>query len=366
MDFLTARSQKPYALVINDPQPVQGTDLWMIASQAAVIGIFVIVLVSALYFARPVLLPVTAAFIIGMTLGPLIKWSETWGVPPWITALVLVGGLLLVAAVAVTLLSAPVAEWIARAPEIGATIKQKFYVLDRPIAALRDLQEAVIPKDENAVKVETSEFNILAPLVSMVTPALAQAVVFFATLVFFLIGQNEFRRELVAIFSTREAKLRFLRISNDIENNLWTYVSTFTVINVCLGIVVAAGAWAYGFPSPIIFGVLAMMLNYLPYIGPACMVMTLLAVGLVTFPSLSYALAPPASFIALTTIEGQFITPMVLGHRLTLNPLTVFLAIAFWAWLWGPMGAFLAVPLTIVGLVIFNHLFPSDDIKLPG
>jgi predicted PurR-regulated permease PerM len=91
----------------------------------------------------------------------------------------------------------------------------------------------------------------------------------------------------------------------------------------------------------------------------------LLAVGLVTFPSLGFAFVPPAAFVALATVEGQFITPAVLGHRLTLNPLVVLLALAFWAWLWGPIGAFLAVPLTIVGLVTLHHLFPPEEDKLP-
>jgi predicted PurR-regulated permease PerM len=104
----------------------------------------------------------------------------------------------------------------------------------------------------------------------------------------------------------------------------------------------------------------------MPYVGAACLTAILFGVGLVTFPSLAYALVPPAAFVGLATLEGQFITPSVLGHRLTLNPLVVLLALAFWAWLWGPMGAFLAVPFTIVGMVILSHLFPPDESKLPG
>jgi len=109
----------------------------------------------------------------------------------------------------------------------------------------------------------------------------------------------------------------------------------------------------------------AAVLNFVPYIGAACMTLILLGVGLVTFPSLGMALIPAATFVVVATIEGQFITPTVLGRRLTLNPLVVLLALAFWAWLWGPMGAFLAVPLTIVGLVTLHHLFPPDESKLP-
>jgi predicted PurR-regulated permease PerM len=96
------------------------------------------------------------------------------------------------------------------------------------------------------------------------------------------------------------------------------------------------------------------------------MAVFLLGVGLVSFPSLGYALLPPVAFVALATLEGQFVTPTILGRRLTLNPLAIFLSLAFWGWLWGPMGAFLAVPLSIIGLVTISHLFPTEEFKLPG
>jgi predicted PurR-regulated permease PerM len=120
-----------------------------------------------------------------------------------------------------------------------------------------------------------------------------------------------------------------------------------------------------GFPNPVIFGVLAALLNYVPYVGPAVMVVILFSVGLVSFPSLGQAFIAPLAFVTLTTVEGHFITPTVVGRRVTLNPLLIFLALAFWTWMWGPIGAFLAAPLSIIGLVIVNHLVPSDDVKLP-
>jgi predicted PurR-regulated permease PerM len=122
----------------------------------------------------------------------------------------------------------------------------------------------------------------------------------------------------------------------------------------------------FGLPNPILFGLLAMVLSYIPYIGAACTTVILFGVGLVTFPSFASALVPPTAFVIVAVIEGQFITPTVLGHQLTLNPLVVLLALAFWSWLWGPMGTFLAVPLTIIGLVSPHHLFPPDESNLPS
>lgn len=366
MELLRARRERQHALIINDPQPVASTeDIWATTSQFAIIGIFILLLGAAFDIARPVLLPIMAAVIVATTFGPIIKHAKQRGVHPWVTATLIVLALVAAAGIAVTLLAGPVAAWIERAPEITARIKEKLYVLDWPLAALRDLQNTLMPPAANTVKVEPSQISLLAPVVTAVTPAVAQVVIFAATLFFALVAQPELRK-LSSLFSSRDAKLRYLRIANDIEDNLASYVATVTAINVTLGAVVAAGAWLFGFDNPLILGLLTAILNYIPYIGPACMVVILTAVGLVTFPTLGYALMPPAAFIALTTVEGHIITPTILGHRLTLNPLLVFTAIVFWAWLWGPIGAFLAVPMSIVALVIFNHLFPADEAKLPG
>jgi len=167
------------------------------------------------------------------------------------------------------------------------------------------------------------------------------------------------------LFASHEVKLRFLKILNDVEKNLADYVVVVTAINAALGAIVALGAFFLGLPNPVTFGLLAALLNYVPYVGPAAMVVVLFGVGLVTLPSLGYALAAPIGFVALTTVEGHFITPAIVGRRITLNPLLILLALAFWTWMWGPVGAFLAAPLSIIALVVFNHIFPTDQGKLP-
>jgi len=345
----------------DEDSPESVEDIWASAAQMATVGIFVILLVTCLYVGRAILLPVVAAVVIGTTLAPLVKAAARCRTSPWLTAGVLALALVAGTGTAATFLAKPVTDWIARAPEIGATIKQKLYVLDRPLAAMRELQEVLLPSGGNAVAVEPSQLGIVTPVLTFVTPAVLELVLFFVTLIFFLATQMDFRRYMVSFFTTRDAKLRFIRITSAIEQNLVSYLVTVTVINVCLGVAVAVGAWLFGFPSPILFGILATVLNYIPYIGAACMTVILFGVGLVSFPSLAFALAPPAAFVALATIEGQFITPTVLGRRLTLNPLAVLLALAFWSWIWGPLGTFLAVPLTIMGLVTLNHLFPPDN-----
>jgi predicted PurR-regulated permease PerM len=351
---------------VKEPEPPESTeDIWAPAAQVATVGIFVLLFVAALYMCRPVLLPVVAAMVVGTTLAPIVKGAARHRISPWVTAIALGVVLVAAAALAVTLLAQPVSEWITKAPDIGAAIRQKLYVLDRPLAALRELQEVLRPSAVNQVAIEPSQWGVVTPVIVAVTPAVVEITLFFVTLIFFLATQMDFRRYTVSFFATRNAKLRFIRITNDLESYLASYVAIVTVINFGLGVVVAIGAWLFGLPNPILFGLLAMALNYIPYIGAACMTLVLLGVGLVSFPSLTFALVPAAAFVAVATIEGQFVTPTVLGRSLTLNPLVVLLALAFWAWLWGPMGAFLAVPLTIVALVVLHHLFPPDEDKLP-
>jgi predicted PurR-regulated permease PerM len=362
LDYIRAARERRLALHINDPQPVANSQgLWQSAGRAATIGIFLLLVGAVLYVGRAILLPIFAAAVVAMTLAPVIRFAQKRGISPWITALAIVACALAVLGIGAVAMAGPVSEWIARAPEIGATIKERLSVLDAPLAALRELERSFFGSNSG----NSAPPNIVFPAVAFVTPAAGELLVFFGAMIFFLVGQGALRSQFIAIFSVRESKLRALKILNDIEHNLTGYLTVVTIINAALGVIVAFGAWLLGLPSPVIFGVVAAVLNYVPYVGPAVMVVALFGVGLITFPSLGHALIAPLAFVTLTTTEGHFITPTIVGRRLTLNPLLVFLALAFWTWMWGPIGAFLAVPISIIGLVVVNHLFPAAEGHLP-
>jgi predicted PurR-regulated permease PerM len=363
VDYSRPRREASHAIIMSNPEPKQNVGGALASlGRLATVGIFLLLFGGFLYFGRAILMPVFCAGVVALTLAPVVKAGSRHGISPWITAILIVvfciGGLSL----AVTAMAGPVSEWVGRAPEIWASITEKFAVLDQPLAAARQLQTALFGA---AAAPNISAQNVVFPVVAFLTPAAGELLLFFGTLFFFLAGQVELRARFVALFAEREAKLRFLKIMNDIEKNLTGYLVLVTIINATLGAILALGALLLGLPNPLIFGLLAALLNYVPYVGPAVMVVILFGVGLVTFPSLGHALLAPLGFIALTTAEGHFITPTIVGRRITLNPLLVFLALAFWTWLWGPIGAFLAAPLSIVGIVVFNHLFPNEDIKLP-
>jgi predicted PurR-regulated permease PerM len=365
-----SRQSSPNLPLIKDPEQFAnlGNTLTMVA-QASVIGIFLLLFGAFLDVGRTLLLPILSAVAIGTMLGPVAAFSARWGVPQWLFSLVAVILVLGALNVLIVVAAGPLANWVAHTPDVAATLKDKLAVFDRPLAALQHLQTTLLGPlgQENAgIKFDISAGTVLTPLLSFMTPALGELLLFLATLFFFLLSRDGQRRFLIFLANDKAARLRTLRILNEVEHNLAHYIGIVTLINLGVGTIVAGMLYLLGFSSPMLGGLLAFALNYLPYVGPAVMTVFLFVASLVTFPSLLQALVAPMLFVVLTTIEGHFVTPSIIGRQLTVNPFTVFVALAFWTWLWGPVGAFLAMPLLICGLVVVHHVFPDDDVALPG
>ena len=342
-------------------------DPWERVSQVSLIGLFVIALLWCAYVAQPVIVPVLLAWVIATIVLPLVKWIEDRGVPR-VLAVVAVAMLLVAIIVSLlVLLSTPVAYWLGRATEIGALIKQKLQTISQPLALLEELRKAVnvIGAGEPTLKVEQQSATVVATILSILTPAVSQFILFIGALVFYLIYQDRLRSAVVFLLRDRDARLATLRTLSEIDANMTTYFGAFTIVNVGLGVVTVALTWAVGLPNPLLWGVLAGVLNYVPYIGPAIVVATLGVVGLLTYNTLGEAFVAPLIFVGIVTVEGQFLTPTLMGHRLELNPFAVFLAIAFCTWLWGPLGAFLAVPLLMALAVTLGHAFAEEKPELP-
>lgn len=336
-------------------------------AQIALIGIFLILLMAMLGYGRAVFLPITLALVIGTILAPLTSFAANYRIPHAGTAAILVLGTIALLSTGIVYLSDPVRAWIGRAPEIGANLREKLVIFDAPIEALNRVREALgaTPSQSKTIAFDLNT-SLLQPALASLTPAVGQLLIFFGTLFFFLGHRNRLKESIVRFGSEREARLRVIRIWNAVEASLATYIATVAAINAGVGIIVGTACYFIGLPSPLVWGFLAFVLNFVPYIGPATMFVTLLGVGLVTFDSFYQALIAPLLFVGMSTIEGQFVTPTILGARLTLNPLFIFLSIAFWVWLWGPFGALLAVPLLIVIIVIINQFASKEEVKLPG
>jgi len=358
-----------FGLKLTEPQPLSGIPaVWRLAAILSTLLMGFLAFIAALYFGRAVLLPVVAALIVGITLSPLIEFGARYRIPPAVSALAAVVLVIAIIGGLFTFFAAPLTDWIARAPEIGTAVQQKLRVLDYPLSVLRNIKATVMPAagSGQTVSVESNPAEMVGTVLLAVTPAVSQFVIFFGTLIFFLVTNIQLRRKLIVSFGSRDARLRIIRIWNDIEDNLAEYLGLVTMINIALGLVTTAMLYLIGFPNPVTFGLITIGLNYVPYIGPAIVALVLLAVGLVAMPTLLQAALAPALFVAFATIEGQFVTPSLVGRRLTLSPFLVFLALVFWTWLWGPVGAFLAVPLLIVSFVVLGHLVPREEMNLPG
>ena len=364
-----APERDSFGLKLTDAQPLPGIPAaWRLAALISTLVMGVLALVAALYFGRAVLLPVAAALIVGITLSPAVAFFSRYRIPAALSAILVVVLLVTIIGAVLTFFAAPLTEWIARAPEIGAVVQQKLRVFEYPLSVLRDIKSAVMPAagSGQTVSVESNAAELVGTALIAITPAVSQFVVFFGTLIFFLITSVELRRKLIVALASRDARLRMMRIWNDIEENLVSYVGLVTAINLALGAVTAVMLALVGFPNPLTFGLLTVALNYIPYIGATIVALVLFCVGMVAMPTLALAALAPALFVAIATLEGHFVTPGIIGRRLTLSPFLVFLALVFWTWLWGPIGAFLAVPLLIMSFVVVCHLRPQEEMNLPG
>jgi predicted PurR-regulated permease PerM len=329
----------------------------------ALVGLLIICVFGVLYFAKAFFLPVVMAFVVGTMLSPAAGFLERYRIPRSVAAVLIVAAVGTGTSFIIGLIASPVLEWSARLPELAAQLKDKLHVFDRPLALWQELQGML--GAQSLPSFPTPKFEWVQPTLEFLTPTFTEFLLFFATLILFIASWRELRRTLVMTFGDRDARLRTLRILNEIEVHLGTYLLTVTVINVGVGIATGLVCWFTGMPNPAGLGALAGTLNFIPIIGPIAMFVILTVVGLIAFPTLGGGLVAAVAFGGLTFMEGHFITPTIIGRRLALNTLAVFLALAFWTWLWGPMGAFLSSPLLIVALIVKEHLMPPEQPQLP-
>jgi len=330
----------------------------------ALVALLIITVVAVLYAARAFFLPITMAFIVGTMLSPAAGFLERYRIPRPVGAVLIVVAVGAGVTFMVGLIASPVMEWSTKLPELGSMLREKLHVFDRPLALWQELQ-SMLGGSNTLAPFQMPKFEWVQPALEFLSPTFAEFLLFIATLILFIAGWNDLRRALVMNFADRPARLRTLRILNEIEEHLGGYLATVTMINVGVGIATGVVCAVAGVPNPAGLGALAATLNYLPIIGPVAMFAVLTAVGIVAFPTITAGLVAPLAFVAITFLEGHFVTPTIIGRRLSLNALAVLLALAFWTWLWGPVGGFLSSPLLIVGLILKDHLTPADQPQLP-
>ena len=264
-------------------------DPWARASHVALIGLFVIALLWCTYVARPVIVPVLLAWVIATIVLPIVTWLYAHKVPRVVAVLAVTMALLLLIVSLLLLLSTPVTFWLGRATELSVLVKQKLQTMNQPLALLDEARKALnaiaAGGTQPAMKVEQEFATVVTTIFAVLTPAVSQFILFIGALIFYLIYQTRLRNTAVLLFPDRDTRLTTLRILSDVDENMTKYFGTFTVVNLCLGAATVLLTWAVGLPNPLLWGVLAALLNYIPYIGPAIVVATLGVVGLLTYPS---------------------------------------------------------------------------------
>jgi len=332
----------------------------------ALVALLVICVVAVLFVAKAFFLPVVMAFVIGTMLSPAANFLERYRIPRAVGAVLIVAAVATAAVFIVGLISSPLVEWSSRLPEVGARLKDKLHVFDRPLALWHQLQSALGGSDTFTGSFQLPKVDWVQPTIEFLSPTFTEFLLFFAILILFIASWRDLRRTLILTFTAHDARLRTLRILNEIEVHLGNYLLTVTLINIGVGVLTGIACLIAHMPNPAGLGALAATLNFIPIIGPVAMFAILVIVGIIALPTLSAGLIAPLAFVAIAFMEGHFVTPTIIGRRLALNALAVFLALAFWTWLWGPMGAFLSSPLLIVGLILKEHLMPVNSPQLPS
>ena len=310
-------------------------------------------------------LPVTAALVIAIALVPLLEWFERRGVPSKLAAALCVVIFLLVTVFAVASIVLPAIDWVALIPQRIDRVRdalepvlnlyqtlEKF--IDKTFAQL-----ATSPARGSTVRLETP--NSMLGLITASEPH-AAIQLFFALLVifFFLAGWTAMRKSTIVSRGSFEGALTTARVIQQVVDATSTYIGTITVINVALGALTALILWGLGMDSPLMWGGIVAVLNYIPYLGPIASALLLAFGGLMTFGDPWAAMLPPAIFIGLHMIEANAVTPMIVGKRLTINPLLILVSLSFWAWVWGTVGALLAIPLLIIIKTVFSAAGTPD------
>ncbi len=331
-------------------------------SQIATIIVGLAVFFAAVDLAQVILAPVALAVVTGLMFSPVATVMERrLRLPLWASALAIVLLLLVMIAIVSALFAFPLSLWLDRLPDIWVQIQSHIRDWRQTFDSLAGLQEqlrSVMGTDE-AMTVNIEEGSAVTEIAFVAPIIAAQVLLFLASLYFFIATRHQIRHSILALCITRRARLKTAHVFRDVEWFVSRYLLSISLINAGLGVAVGLALWAAGVPSPFLWGMLAFLLNYIIYIGPAIMSVILIGVGLATWNELSLVFLPVTIYLAINFIEAQFVTPHVIGRAMTLNPFFVLLSLTFWIWLWGPSGGFVAIPFILTVHAVMRNVVPQ-------
>jgi len=323
------------------------------AASLASVGLFLIALGSVLYLARVVFIPLAFALMLSFLLSPLVSWLERFRLPralgAALVALALLGGV----GFAVVELADPATEWIGRSPSVLQGLERKMRPWRRPVKNVSELAERVERITQVDARKAPQEVTLEKP--GMFSTALdtvwavgAGGLVTLFALYFTLLTGDVLLGRFIAWVPDLRSQRRTAEVLTSIQKGMSRYLRTVFLINLSVGILVALGMYVLHMPNPLLWGALALVVNFVPYVGPFVGILTVGAVALATFDTPTAALMPPLFYLVLASVEGNVITPLILGRTCELDPLAIFVWLLFWGWLWGVPGAIVAVPMLML------------------
>lgn len=353
---LPAAEPPPEALTPSPATPIRSWALNLLAVLAAV---------YTLFFASEFLLPIVLALLLALLLNPLMHPLRRLRLPDALSAAIVVFGMVGAIAGISYGLSAPASEWAQQAPKVMRELEFKIRELQQTVREVKQAAEQVerITKSPNEPPVvQLQGQGLRDALLNRLRSAAVGLVMATFLLYFMLASGDRFLRNLMSAMPTFRDKRRMLEIVRHVQHDVSAYLFTFTLINIALAMVTSLAMYLVGLPNPLLWGVLAGVLNFIPYLGPATVLLVLTAVAALTFEQPHAIFLPPAVFLVITSLEGQLLTPMIIGRRLSLSPIVIFLGLIFWGWLWGVVGALLAVPIMVSIKIVCDHVEPLQSI----
>ena len=332
----------------------------------ALTGLFVLAVFYTMYFMRAMLLPLVLALLLSYLLAPVVRFFGHLHIKPALGAAIVLLTLVGLVGYGVSRLAEPAAGWLEKAPMSLQQLKQKLLPLKRPMEKVAQASgeiDKLTSTEAEPSKTVVVKHNALADSFLTQTPEfIASAVVMLILLYFLLAYDGVFLAKLIKVSPRLKDKKRAVSIVREIETQISRYLVTITAINIALGVAVGTTVYFLGLRNPIMWGVLVALLNFVPYLGALTGIICMTLGAVLSFDSLGYAMVFPASYLLLATLEGNFITPMVLGRSLTLNPIVILVALAFWGWMWGISGMILAVPILATFKIFCDHIEPMSPI----
>jgi predicted PurR-regulated permease PerM len=319
-----------------------------------------------LYFARPLLIPISGAVVASVLLAPLANWLRRIGLPSGARAFVAVAFAFTMLVGALYMALQPGAAWLDSFPAVVGEAKEKLVGMQDAVNKVQDVSEQVSELTDLGAKKSEDVVVVEGPPLGDSLMASARTIIvqlIFATVLtfFFLSARIDIRRKLLLLRRDRGKMLKTYRMIKAIEEKVGAYMLTMLVINLGLGVCTALAMFFLGMKAPLVWGGLAAILNFIPYLGPVLLTSLLAISGVVQFDTALAMALPALCYITLNFIESNFVTPLMIGVRLTISPLAVILNISFWTWIWGPVGAIISIPL----LVIFKTVCDYSDTLRP-